>query len=418
MDLNKKSVEIDAIWQRVDGWLSQSLTDMIDMRRDLHAHPEPAGEETRTTSIVDDHITRAGLDSHGLNGQSGLCVDLNLTTTDAPRLAIRADMDCVEVDDDKDVPWRSTRSGCCHACGHDAHTTMATWALAALAQEKDALSEIGPHCNLRFIFQPAEESATGAIDMIERGALQGVDHIIALHCDPFLDTGRVGLRTGPITANLRSFRILLRGQGGHSARPHESIDPVPAAVNLVSMLYQLGPRSVDSRHAHCITVTSIRTGQTINAIPDTAEIYGTIRAARTDEGAVLEKMVGQCADAVCTATGCRVEIEFPHAAPATNNDPLVVEMIAQSAVDIVGQDGVIRLDLPSLGGEDFAIYQQHIPGAMARLGTGAGPMNTRHALHSGRFDIDESALLVGSRLLARTALQAATSNIAQGDGDA
>ncbi len=407
MDLidNGMEEQLDNQWHQADGWLTASLPEMIAMRRDLHAHPEPSGEEHRTTGIVADRIAKSGLQPVMTEGATGLVVDLNIAGEGADRFAIRADMDCVSVADEKDVPWRSTHDGCCHACGHDAHTTMATFTAAALAQQLDGLSSAGAKHNLRFIFQPAEEAATGAIDMISRGALDGVDQIIALHCEPFLDTGRVGLRSGPITANLRSFRIVLHGQGGHSARPHESVDPVPAAVNLVSMLYQLGPRSVDSRRAHCVSVTSIRAGDAINAIPDAAEVSGTIRAARVEEADALQAVVSKCVDAVCTATGCRSEVDFPHAAPATDNDPLVVELIAESAVDVVGGDSVIRLDLPSLGGEDFAIYQQQVPGAMARLGTGHGPMSERHALHSGLFDIDESALLVGSRLLTRAALR-------------
>jgi amidohydrolase len=281
---------------------------------------------------------------------------------------------------------------------------MACFAADSLAREVGAMQSAGPRRNLRFIFQPAEEAATGASEMIDRGALEGVDRIIALHCDPFLDTGQIGLRNGPITANLISFRVAISGRGGHSARPYETIDPVPAAVNLVSLLYQLAPRSVDSRRAYCLTVTSIRSGETINAIPDSAEVCGTIRAARVEDAMRLRDMVETCVKAACLATGCSAKTEFPHSAPATQNDPRVVDMMATAATDIVGSDNVVRIELPSLGGEDFAIYQQHIPGAMVRLGTGAGPIPDRHALHSTLFDIDEPALLVGSRLLARAAV--------------
>jgi len=395
----------NTIWHRSDAWLGESLPAMIAMRRDLHSHPEPAGEETRTSSRVLERMETAGLEARTRAGATGLIVDIDLVDADAPRLAIRADMDCVQVPDEKDVPWASVNSGYCHACGHDAHTTMACFAATALSREVDALRSEGAGSNLRFIFQPAEETSTGAIDMIDRGALHGVDRIIALHVDPFLDTGQVGMRSGPITANLMSFRVRLLGRGGHSARPHEAVDPIPAAVNLVSLLYQLGPRSVDSRRAYCVTVTSIRGGETINAIPDSAEVWGTIRAARIEEASMLQKMVRQCVDAACLATGCRSEVSFPHQAPATNNDPHVVEFMAEAAREVLGPDCVVPLDMPSLGGEDFAVYQQHVPGAMARLGTGNGLLSERHALHSGLFDIEESALLIGSRLLTRTALQ-------------
>ena len=392
------------ILQRSDAWLTKSLPEMIAMRRDLHSHPEPAGAEFRTNAIVCEHMKVAGLAPQLRSDATGIIVDIDLVERDAPRIAIRADMDCVEVPDEKKVPWRSNVDGFCHACGHDAHTTMACFAAHALALEAEAMQSVGPRRNLRFIFQPAEEAATGAIEMIDRGALQGVDRIIALHCDPFLDTGQIGLRDGPITANLMSFRVTISGRGGHSARPYEAIDPIPAAVNLVSLLYQLAPRSVDNRRAYCLAVTSIRSGEAINAIPDSAEICGTIRAARVEDAKRLHDMVGTCVKAACLATGCSATTEFPHSAPATQNDPRVVDMMETAATDIVGSHNVVRIELPSLGGEDFAIYQQHVPGAMVRLGTGAGPLPDRQALHSTLFDIDESALLVGSRLLAHAAV--------------
>lgn len=395
------------LWNQSEAWLTESLPNMIAMRRDLHAHPERAGEEVRTSAVVLEHMESAGLKPRVEESATGLMVDFDLADDpDAPRLAIRADMDCVPISDEKDVPWASVNDGCCHACGHDAHTTMACFTAHAIARQADEIRAGGAKRNIRFIFQPAEESATGALDMIGRGALEGVDLIIALHVDPFLDTGHVGMRNGPITANLLSFKVTILGQGGHSARPHESTDPIPAAINLVSLLYQLAPRSVDSRRAHCVTVTSIQSGDTINAIPDSAEVCGTIRAARVEEATALRKMVIQCVDAACLATGCRSKISFPHEAPATNNAPHVVELMAEAAQEVVGADRLVYLELPSMGGEDFALYQQQVPGAMARLGTGQGPMKDRHALHSGLFDIEEAALLVGSRLLTNTALHA------------
>ena len=413
MDLNSEMVdtqqEMESIWRRVNAWLTEALPEMISLRRDLHAHPEPAGEEARTTDVLGQHLKSSGLRIQRWNDLHGLIADIDAGDTKDSTVAVRADIDCVEVDDEKEVDWQSTRTGCCHACGHDAHATMAYFAAAAIQRECDSIAGIAQR-NARFVFQPAEETATGAMAMIERGAVKDVDRIVALHCEPYLDTGWVGVRDGPITANLQSFTIKLTGRGGHSARPHESIDPVPAAVNLVSLLYQLAPRNVDSRRAQCITVTSMRAGDAMNAIPETAVINGTIRAARLEEAQALKRMVRTCSEAACVATGCVASIEFPHRAPATDNDPTVVSAMAKAASDIVGGDNVIRLELPSLGSEDFAIYQKHVPGAMVRLGTGHGPHEQRQPLHSGWFDIDESSLLVGARLLARTTLRGMVSS--------
>ncbi|MEE2906812.1 MAG: amidohydrolase [Planctomycetota bacterium] len=376
---------------------------MIAFRRDLHAHPELAGEEHRTTDLLAAHLEKTGLALQSLPG-TGVVADLHVGAPDDSWMAIRADIDCVPIEDEKAVAWRSKRDGRCHACGHDAHTTMALFAAESLAINRAALEAANPSANIRFVFQPAEETATGAKEMINAGVLEGVFGMVALHCDPYLDVGQIGLRTGPITSFMTTFRIKITGEGGHSARPHEVVDPIPAAINAVSMLYQLAPRSMDSRYPMCVTVTSVKAGQAYNAIPDEAIICGTLRAGRVEDEHQVRKAIDRCLRGVCEATGCHATIEYPYTAPATDNHHGATTLIERAAHGVVGIDGIVHIELPSLGGEDFAYFQRQVPGSMARLGTGSGPVSDRRPLHSPRFDIDESALSIGARLLAGAAV--------------
>tara|TARA_B100002051_G_scaffold270969_1_gene304806 strand:- start:311 stop:1519 length:1209 start_codon:yes stop_codon:yes gene_type:complete len=394
---------LEKVSRKIDADLAASHEEMIALRRDLHAHPEPAGEEHRTTARIAERLERSGLQLRSIPG-TGVIADLHVGADDDSWMAIRADIDCVSVQDEKMVPWRSTNQGHCHACGHDAHATMALFAAESMAAHRAELESAHPNANIRFIFQPAEETATGARAMIQAGAVESVRSMVALHCEPFLDVGQIGVKTGAITSHMSTFRIVLKGAGGHSARPHEAVDPVPAAVNAVAMLYQLVPRSMDSRHPMCLSITSLNAGEAFNAIPDEAVICGTLRVGHLADEQRARDAIDRCLRGSCEATGCTFTIEYPYKAPATNNDVDTTRLFEQAARSVLGHEGVVHLDMASLGGEDFAYFQEQVPAAMARLGTGSGPARQRHPLHSPRFDIDESALPIGSRLLANTAL--------------
>jgi amidohydrolase len=394
-------------WTELKASVKDREKEMVAFRRDLHAHPEASGEELRTTKRVASVLRRSTLMPRIMDDGCGLIVDLDLNQETDTCIAIRADLDCVLVPDAKHVAWRSTTPGHCHACGHDAHTAMALYALLAIHEHVERIRPLKPQANLRFIFQPAEETAKGAQGMIAQHALDGVQSIIALHVDPYLEAGHIGLRTGPLTANCLSFKITVTGQGGHSARPYQSLDPIPAATNIVSLMYQLGPRSMDSRYPLALTVTSIHAGKAFNAIPDSAEIWGTLRTSREEDQQRVKSRIKEVIQGIATTTGCTVNIEYPHSSPATNNDHEVVEMLWAAAEETVGQDRVTLIEMPSLGGEDFAYYQQVVPGAMVRLGTAFQDPNNRFPLHAPEFDINESALVTGVRFLCQASIRAA-----------
>lgn len=391
----------------LDAWLQSNDQNLVRFRRRLHATPEPSGRETATTALVVESLRHAGLEPMIMADSVGVVVDVTLNPESDSFIALRCELDCVGVGDDKQVPYASTRPGLCHACGHDAHTTIVLHAALAAHELRQALAQHAPRRNLRFIFQPAEETAVGARSMINQNALAGVDAIIAVHVDPHRPVGTVGLRKGPLTSGAKGFEITIRGRGGHSARPHEAIDPLPAAVNIASMFYQLCPRFVDSRHPVVLTVGSIIGGTAANAIPDTAVMQGTLRSAYLEDMELVQRRMEDIVEGVRQATGCAIDMRVPYHAPPTDNDSDVIDAMAAAGVELLGTENVLWIDEPSLGAEDFAFYQELIPGAIVRLGTAGSSAATRWPLHSPRFDIDERALPLGVQLLLRSALRLA-----------
>lgn len=404
----------DKAWAAIVRSIDERAERLVKFRHRLHAMPEPSGEEVATSALVADALREAGLHPRIMRGDTGVVADVDLGAPGESFIALRAELDCVRVHDDKDVPYASTRPGLSHSCGHDAHTTMVLAAALVLHEQREMLSKLDCKHNMRVIFQPAEETATGARSMIEQGAIDGVEAIIALHVDPSLPFGKIGARKGPLTAACRSFQITIAGQSGHSARPHEAIDPIPAAINIVSMFYQLAPRSIDSRHALALTVASIHAGASFNAIPDEAVISGTLRASRHGDMLAVQQRMEAIVRGVSESTGCAASIEFDYDAPATNNHPQVTDYLAAAARTVTGGDErLVWIDLPSMGGEDFAFYQELIPGSMARLGVASPDRDAAgipggKPLHSSLFDIDERALPLGTKLLIRAGLALAT----------
>lgn len=403
------------IWPAIVEAIDDRAERVVTFRRRLHAMPEPSNEEYATTALVAETLREAGLEPKVMRDNTGVIADIDLGAPGESLIALRAELDCVRVNDDKQVSYASTRRGLSHSCGHDAHTTMVLAAALVLHEQRAELQKLKFKHNLRVIFQPAEEIATGARSMIEQGAIDGVEAIIAVHVDPALPVGSVGLKKGPLTAGCRSFQITVHGESGHSARPHEAVDPILAATNIVSLFYQLAPRAIDSRHALALTVSSIQSGDSFNAIPDQAKICGMLRAARSEDMLAIEQRMQAIIQGVSECTGCTATMSFDFDAPATNNHPQVTDYLAAATrvVTTSHDDARVESDahlvwigLPSMGGEDFAFYQELIPGSMARIGV-AGQQRGDRPLHSSLFDIDDRALPLGIKLLARAALDLA-----------
>src|ERR1700728_2804144 len=383
----------DDLTEALDAFLARHETELIGLRRDLHAHPEPANAERRTTRLVADRRAEAGLRPGLLQGSTGLYVDIG---PGGSRVALRADLDALPMDDEKGVPYRSTIAGMCHACGHDAHTAMLVGAGLFLA-ERAASGQLAE--GVRLIFQPAEEAATGAKAVIAAGALDSVGRIFALHCDPRLDTGLVGVRAGAITAACDKVKVTLAGPGGHTARPHLTADMVYALGKIVTELPAALSRRVDPRAGLSLVWGHVNAGAAANAIPDEGVVEGTVRCLDTEvwqsAGALIEDLV----QSVALPYGVTAKVEYLEAVPPTVNEPASTAMIASAAAAVLGPEAVTETP-QSLGGEDFAWYLHLVPGAMARLGTRTPGALAAGDLHQPTFDIDERAIGTGVRVLA------------------
>jgi amidohydrolase len=400
----------------IDRLAKTCADELVAFRRDLHAHPEPGREEFRTTKAVADRLTGAGLRPTVLPSGTGLLCDIDgadraaATGTAVPtagRIALRADLDALRVADEKTVSYRSTRPGICHACGHDVHTAVVLGAGLVLAEL--AAAGILRH-DVRLVFQPAEEIIPGgALDVLADGGLDGVTQIYGLHCDPRLDVGRVGLRTGPLTSAADRVHVRLTGPGGHTARPHLTADLVHALATLVSQLPGALSRRVDPRAGLSLVWGRVHAGAAANAIPMEGEAEGTLRCLDALVWESSADLVPALAREIVAPYGVDVHAEVHRGVPPVVNHPVAVGVLQGAVEATLGRAALAPTD-QSLGGEDFAWYLTKVRGAMARLGVRAAGSTDAFDLHQGTFDVDEHAIGVGVRLLAATALMAADSD--------
>ncbi len=381
-------------------------------RRHLHANPELSGQEKRTTQFIADRLRTFGMTPLITDREVGAVADMVIGNPppDAPLIAIRADIDALPLQDRKGAEYSSTCSGIAHSCGHDAHTTIALAVAETVHELTRRLPESEvPGVRLRWIFQPAEETAEGAAWMVEAGALEGVRCILGMHVDPTISAGKVGIRYGVLTAHLDEVSILVRGKGGHAARPHHTTDPMATAASLVTTLYQTVPRRVDSLTPTVFTIGSIHGGNVSNVIPDQINLEGTLRT--TDRKARQDAMdaIRRVCDGLAVATECCIDVEFKCPLGSVVNDVMSMSAYEAAAIQVLGGENLVLIDKPSMGGEDFAVYLDHVPGAQFRLGC-AGVAGEWPLLHSPVFDIDERAIAIGARIVTRAALILALMN--------
>jgi amidohydrolase len=376
--------------------------DLIELRRDLHAHPEISWAEERTTDAV-----ASWMDKHDItyqrftpeqSGGTGLVAEVGPAA--APVVALRADMDALPVHETTTDPWCSTVPGVSHACGHDVHTAALVGAAVALADlhQRNMLS-----VRVRLLFQPAEESMPGgAIRLIAAGVLNSVTRIFALHCDPTLDAGQVGLREGAITGASDRVLVRLSGRGGHTSRPHLTEDVTFAAGHLITQLPAVLSRRLDPRAGAAMVWGQIRAGDAPNVIPHLAELGGTLRMLDVATWHRAEALVREIIADVVRPFGVDVDVTYVRGVPPVVNEFAATEALRSAVTEAVGQDGVAA-SLQSLGGEDFGWYLETVPGAMGRLGTRT-PGGATYDLHQGTFRADDRAVAVGAAVLAHATL--------------
>jgi amidohydrolase len=390
----------DDVTGELDTFLAQHHGELVEFRRDLHAHPEIGYHEHRTTREVATRLTAAGLRPMVLPKGTGLIVDVGQPGP-GPIVALRADIDALPIADEKDVPYRSTAANACHACGHDVHTSILTGTgvfLAGLAAQGRLPGRV------RLIFQPAEEVPGGALDVLAAGGIAGVERIFALHCDPRLDVGKVGIRSGPITAACDKITVRVTGPGGHTARPHLTADLVYALGKIVTELPAALTRRVDPRSSLSLVWGRISAGTAANAIPDDGVVEGTVRCLDDEAWQAAPDMLKALIDSVAGAYGVFAELDYQRNVPPTVNEAVSAAMLSTATQRALGPEAVASTP-QSLGGEDFAWYLESIPGALARLGT-RGEGFPEFDIHQATFDVDERAIGVGVRLLTETSLVA------------
>ncbi len=379
-----------AVHATIDG-LAEEL---IAFRRDLHANPELSWQERQTCAKVAERLAAAGVEAKPLP-RGGLVAEIGTT---GPVIALRADLDALPIDDLTTDPWASKITGMAHACGHDVHTTAVLGAGLAIA----ALPELPGR--VRLIFQPAEEVMPGgALSVVESGVVADVERILAVHCDPAIDVGEVGLREGPLTGAADFLRVDLEGDGGHTSRPHLTHDLTFALAKLVGELPAVLSRSFDPRAGVSLVWGSIQAGSAANVIPATGHALGTVRMLDPVVWAEAEKVVVEAIGQVVAPYGVRATIDYVRGVPPVVNE---AESLGLLDAAVEGSGGALRriLTTQSLGGEDFAWYLDEIPGAMARLGTRT-PGGPTYDLHRGDLRIDERAVTLGARLLAAAAVE-------------
>jgi amidohydrolase len=373
--------------------------DLIDLRRDLHAHPELSWEERRTTDLVSHHLDELGWQVTS-TGESGLIADLG--PGDGPRVALRADLDALPVNDTSGDAWQSRVPGVAHACGHDVHTTALLGAGMALAEAHAAGLLPG---RVRLLFQPAEEVMPGgATRLMELGALDEVTRIFCLHCDPGLDVGKVGLRDGPITGAADSLQIRLSGNGGHTSRPHLTEDLTFALGKIVTELPAVLSRRLDPRTGVSVVWGRLEAGRAINVIPETGSLAGTVRMLDAVAWSDMEERIRRHVGEIVAPYGVEAVVDYHRGVPPVVNDVASAALLGRAVDEVLGSGGRAPTS-QSLGGEDFAWYLTRVAGAMGRLGTRT-PGGPAYDIHQGNLRVDERATAIGAKVLATVALGA------------
>lgn len=357
---------------------------VVDVRRAIHRQPELAKHEYATTELLATRLAEARLTPRLRTPKTGLTVDVG---TDGPLVVFRADLDALPITEPTGLPFVSQAAGVMHACGHDAHTAIAFG--LALAWDR-----LGTGRRVRFIFQPSEEVFPGGADeLVAEGTVKGAEAIVAFHVDPHLATGSVGVKPGPITASADRFSILLEGPGGHTARPHETVDVVQAAGHVISHLSGVMSRMLDARAPLVVTFGQVHGGTADNVIPTSVQMSGTVRTPDHDAWELVPEILRRVVAELAAPFGAAVEIRYNRGLAPVVNDPGLVTRLSPAIRQALGPDAVTSTHI-SMGGEDFGVYLSQVPGVLFRLGCAADPARTND-LHSASFMLDEDALEVG-----------------------
>ena len=370
--------------------------ELTDVRRDLHAHPELAFEESRTSALVVESLKKWGIETHTGLAKTGVVGVIKGKANGGKSIGLRADMDCLPMHELNDFGHKSKNQGRMHACGHDGHTTMLLGAARYLAETRNFAG------TAYLIFQPAEEGGGGGQVMVKEGLFRKfpADEIYALHNYPGLAPGKIAVRPGPMMAATDELKIRVRGTGGHAAFPHLTADPVVAAAHVITALQTIASRNVAPVDAVVVSICSMATSQigAFNVIPDGVELIGTARSFRPETRDLAEKKVRLIAAKTAEALGCTATVEYSRGYPATVNSERESVFAQRVGERVFGKANVITDHDPVMGGEDFSYMLLERPGAYVFLGQGGGPHNC--FLHNPNYDFNDAVIPLGAGYLA------------------
>ncbi len=369
-------------------------------RRDIHQHPELGYEEKRTSALVAARLRQLGLDVRTGVGGTGVGGRVG-GGRPGKTVLLRADMDALPILEENQTGYASQSPGVMHACGHDAHTSILLGAARVLADRKAELRG-----TVKFMFQPAEEGGGGALKMIEDGVLADppVDAAFGLHVDAERFVGNVSVRPGPSNASSDRFTIVVRGKGGHAARPHGSVDPIVVGAQIIVALQAIVAREVSPIEPAVVTVGSLTSGTTFNVIPDTATIKGTVRAYNENVRAFIQSRVGDIARGIAGAFRASASVEYRVGYPVLSNDAEKTAFVRDTLGELLGTESVLTRE-PVMGAEDFAFVLQRVPGAFMYLGVRDPGWEAPRPVHTATFDLNENALPIGVASMAAVAIR-------------
>ncbi|MGL5084013.1 MAG: M20 family metallopeptidase [Microcoleaceae cyanobacterium] len=380
--------------------LAVSLTPrLIEIRRHLHSHPELSGQEHQTAAYVAGVLSSCGLQVREAVGQTGVVGELQGLENNSTWLAIRTDMDALPIHELTGLDYASRQPGVMHACGHDVHTTVGLGTAMVLSRLIERFSG-----SVRFLFQPAEELAQGARWMVQDNVMLDVAGILSLHVFPTIPAGCVGIRQGALTAAADDLELVILGESGHGARPHEAKDAIWIAAQVITTLQQAISRTHNPLRPVVLTIGQISGGRAPNIIADQVRLTGTVRSLHPETHETLPAWIEQIVAGICQMYGARYEMNYRRGVPSVQNDPGLTQLVTESVQAAWGKDSVCLISEPSLGAEDFSVYLNHAPGMMFRLGVG-GKNKPNYPLHHPKFEVDESAILTGVVTLAYSAYQ-------------
>lgn len=387
MDIKKLAAEIEA--------------EILEIRRTLHENPELSMFEYNTTNLILDTLKNTNIQLNKCSNGTGV-IGILEGSGKGPTLGIRADIDALPITEETELSFSSKNNGIMHACGHDIHTSVLLGTAIVLDKLRDSFKG-----TIKFIFQPAEETMQGAKFMIEEGVLNvpKLDHLICLHVWPFTDAGKISVKHGPIMAAANRFEIEVFGTGGHAAHPHKSVDPIPIAAQIISSLQQIVSRTLPPLETAVITIGQIHGGTADNIIAKKVTISGTVRTLKTEVSDKIKESMEEISENVAKAFKGSAKVNYYPGSPPVINDNKLVDLLTEVVKENLGEEQFEYLSEPSLGGEDFSFYLEHVDGMLFRLGTRNETEASQKGLHNPGIIFDEKAISTGIITMSSFALK-------------